>query len=1010
MIFSVKLISARSVALFLLLTAAFVVSASAQARYKIISLPTPAGYDSAALGLNDNGSVVGYSFQGDNYQAFLYSQSSGSSTDVGSLGGQMNAACAINDSGQVAGYSQDGNGNLLAFIYTTEDGIKTLGSLDGGVSSEAFGLNNSGQAVGDSQNATDDHRPVLFDSGAVKDLNVSVAQNSDAFRTAYAINDAGQIVGRTDTDQGAIHAFLLASPGGDLKDIGTLGGNNSEALAINKSGEVVGDAETGNGAPHAFLYRKGSTRDLGVLTGFDTASYARSINSQGEIVGDSESADQKRAFIYSNGQMLELDKLVTNLGEAGFASLDVAYGINNRGLIVGYGTATDGRTIAFLAVPEGQPAPQRAQVQQPAPQVQQPEAQTEEGNGDDYSVFYSRLSSDGDWVEAGDYGYVFRPHADEGDWAPYRDGHWVWTDRGWFWYSNEHFGWATYHYGRWVRITGQGWCWIPGNEWAPAWVSWRQSNDYVGWAPLPPEAGLSVNAGIGGWADSYYGLGPAAYTFINFKSWGQPSYLRVIAPPAQNIQIIRQTTNITNIRIQNMTINNFGPKVETIGQYTHQNIVQTKVVFNQNRQAGYGATVQGTELQVVAPAEKLRPVSRVQPQVKGRLAKAEIDNGWKNVNPAEQSELRKKFAEQNPPPKEQLPKPVLKPTFERETKNANPPAAGGPQRQQPTSPQVVKRPEGGAGKGWNTVPPNLIGGGKPAGERFQKTLPARRAANAAATPKTEEQKVRGKGQPPATPINPGQPEPKETPSAAGALPTAKQQQEQPEKTGQTPAPGNEGGPGKRGPGGEGKNRGERGPKGATTPKLETTPQVEETPKPEGAPKGESQQKEQAAPKVENPMRPEASPKGEAIQKEQGAPKLESQPKREGERKEQGGQNVENQPKPERSPKGESRKKEEGAPTLTNTPKEERSQRGEPAKKEEAPPKVENKPKEERPAKVEEPKKEEGPAKTGNRENRGPAPQGQGVQPGEGQKQGEAQKPERQEKERGKGKEKGSPTP
>src|ERR1700721_2924090 len=90
-----------------LLILALAVSASAQDRYKIISLPTPAGYNSSALGLNDNGSVVGYNVQGDNYQAFLYSQSNGSSIDVGSLGGQMNAACAINGSGQVAGYSQD---------------------------------------------------------------------------------------------------------------------------------------------------------------------------------------------------------------------------------------------------------------------------------------------------------------------------------------------------------------------------------------------------------------------------------------------------------------------------------------------------------------------------------------------------------------------------------------------------------------------------------------------------------------------------------------------------------------------------------------------------------------------------------------------------------------------------------------------------------------------------------------------------------------------------------------
>ena len=116
--------------------------------------------------------------------------------------------------------------------------------------------------------------------------------------------------------------------------------------------------------------------------------------------------------------------------------------------------------------------------------------------------------------------------------------------------------------------------------------------------------------GISGWADSCYGIGPAAYSFINVKSWNQPSYLRVVAPPAQNIQIIRQTTNITNIRIQNTIINNFGPKVETVGQWTNQKIVPTKIVFNPNHQAGYGAAVRGSELQVVAPAEKLRAVSK----------------------------------------------------------------------------------------------------------------------------------------------------------------------------------------------------------------------------------------------------------------------------------------------------------------------------------------------------------------------------------------------------------------
>ena len=45
-----------------------------------------------------------------------------------------------------------------------------------------------------------------------------------------------------------------------------------------------------------------------------------------------------------------------------------------------------------------------------------------------------------------------------------------------------------YHYGRWTKVEDEGWCWIPDYEWGPAWVSWRESDDYVGWAPLPPES------------------------------------------------------------------------------------------------------------------------------------------------------------------------------------------------------------------------------------------------------------------------------------------------------------------------------------------------------------------------------------------------------------------------------------------------------------------------------------------------------------------------------------------
>ena len=134
----------------------------------------------------------------------------------------------------------------------------------------------------------------------------------------------------------------------------------------------------------------------------------------------------------------------------------------------------------------------------------------DERGGGSYSTFYTRLESDGDWIETSNYGYVWQPRLahESRTWRPYSNGRWVYTDAGWTWISEEPFGWATYHYGRWTRLRNVGWVWVPGNEWAPAWVSWRKSDDYVGWAPLPPEARFERASGIHNWADNYYDIGP----------------------------------------------------------------------------------------------------------------------------------------------------------------------------------------------------------------------------------------------------------------------------------------------------------------------------------------------------------------------------------------------------------------------------------------------------------------------------------------------------------------------
>lgn len=115
------------------------------------------------------------------------------------------------------------------------------------------------------------------------------------------------------------------------------------------------------------------------------------------------------------------------------------------------------------------------------------------------SYFYDELSPYGSWVEVSGYGRCWRPTVAvwNSSWRPYADGgRWLWTTSGWYWYSDYSWGWAPFHYGRWTCPAGIGWVWTPDVHWGPAWVSWRSTSSYCGWAPLPPSARFVVGHGF----------------------------------------------------------------------------------------------------------------------------------------------------------------------------------------------------------------------------------------------------------------------------------------------------------------------------------------------------------------------------------------------------------------------------------------------------------------------------------------------------------------------------------
>jgi hypothetical protein len=141
------------------------------------------------------------------------------------------------------------------------------------------------------------------------------------------------------------------------------------------------------------------------------------------------------------------------------------------------------------------------------------------------NYFYEPLSPYGTWMEIPDYGWAWQPSAAQfsPEWRPYGDrGRWLYTDCGWYWQSDYSWGWAPFHYGRWLRHMRYGWVWFPDTVWGPAWVSWRSTPLYCGWAPLPPAACYEASRGftyygVGVGSEFDFGLGVDCFTFISFR-------------------------------------------------------------------------------------------------------------------------------------------------------------------------------------------------------------------------------------------------------------------------------------------------------------------------------------------------------------------------------------------------------------------------------------------------------------------------------------------------------------
>jgi hypothetical protein len=200
--------------------------------------------------------------------------------------------------------------------------------------------------------------------------------------------------------------------------------------------------------------------------------------------------------------------------------------------------------------------------------------------------FYEPLSPYGTWMEVAGHGWCWQPTVavSSRQWRPYADrGRWMYTDAGWYWQSDYSWGWAPFHYGRWMDHSRHGWVWCPDTVWAGAWVAWRSSDTYCGWAPLPPSArydghhGFRYN-GIRVGVDCDFGLGSSHFTFISKFRFLDRNPNHFYLPHTQVNTVYHNTTIINNYTFDNQrNVNNGGLSSRHLAELTRSEVRKVSV-------------------------------------------------------------------------------------------------------------------------------------------------------------------------------------------------------------------------------------------------------------------------------------------------------------------------------------------------------------------------------------------------------------------------------------------------
>lgn len=243
---------------------------------------------------------------------------------------------AMNSSGHIVGYSTASSGNAFHPYKWTPDG----GTIDLGVPEWAAGnygqakdINDAGVVVGLVGTVPNNIRGCIWIDGDMREVPTFGGDESQCF----AINERGDVVGFSRLESGTMRGFVVPLANiGNIVELEAPEGGGAQATDINEQRVVCGWGSNDDGSYHALKWSiDGGMEYLGEPAGWETFAY--DINESGWIVGRAIApvsllaGGTEYACACIDGEFVLLEDIVINNIDG--AAFEISRGVNENGWI-----------------------------------------------------------------------------------------------------------------------------------------------------------------------------------------------------------------------------------------------------------------------------------------------------------------------------------------------------------------------------------------------------------------------------------------------------------------------------------------------------------------------------------------------------------------------------------------------------------------------------------------------------------------------------------------------------